>query len=54
MGRSLLHVAQRDAGTERGGYERVPERVGRDRLSDPGAAGDLAHDPPGPALASGC
>jgi hypothetical protein len=42
-----LHVAQRDPGIERSGYERVPERAGRDRLADPGAAGDLADDPPG-------
>src|SRR5262249_56905411 len=29
------------------GDERVPERVGRDGLADPGAAGGLADDPPG-------
>ena len=43
----LLHVAQRDSGIERGGDECVSERVGRDRLADPGAAGGLADDPPG-------
>ena len=47
MRRGLLHVAQRDPGIKRGGYVRVPERVGRDRLADTGAAGDLTHDPPG-------
>jgi hypothetical protein len=31
----------------RGGDERVPQRVGRDDLGDPGPAGDLADDPPG-------
>ena len=47
MGGSLLDIAQRDPGIERGGNERVPERVRRDGLGDPGAAGDLADDPPG-------
>jgi len=31
----------------RGGDERVPECVRGDGLADPGAAGDLADDPPG-------
>ena len=43
----FLDIAQRDPGIERGGNERVPERVRRDGLGDSGAAGDLAHDPPG-------
>jgi hypothetical protein len=42
-----LHVAQGDAGVQRGGDERMSERVGRDGLADPGAAGGLADDPPG-------
>jgi hypothetical protein len=43
----LLHVPQRHPGVKRGGDERVPERVGRDGLGDPGPAGRLANDPPG-------
>jgi hypothetical protein len=42
----LLDVAQRDPGVQRGGDERMPQRVGRDCLGDPGAAGGLADDPP--------
>jgi hypothetical protein len=41
-----LDVAQRDPGIKRGGDERMSERVGRDGLGDPGAAGGLANDPP--------
>jgi hypothetical protein len=44
---SLLDVAQRNPGIQRGGNERVPERVRRDGFGDPGAAGGLADDPPG-------
>jgi len=44
---SLLNIAQRDPGIERGGDERMPQRVRRDGLGDPGAAGELADDPPG-------
>ena len=44
---SFLDVAQRHPRIERGGDERVPQRVGRDGLADPGAAGGLADDPPG-------
>ncbi len=43
----LLDVAQRHPGIQRGGDERVPKRVRGDGLGDPGAAGDLADDPPG-------
>ena len=43
----LLHVTQRDTGIQRGGDERMSERVGRDGLADPGAAGDPANDPSG-------
>jgi hypothetical protein len=43
----FLDVAQRDPSVETGGDERVPKRVGRDGLGDPGAAGGLADDPPG-------
>jgi hypothetical protein len=42
-----LNVAQRDAGVEGGGDERVPECVRADVLADSGAARDLADDPPG-------
>jgi hypothetical protein len=42
-----LHVAQRHPGIKRRGYERVPERVGRDGLADARSAGDLADDPAG-------
>jgi hypothetical protein len=44
---SFLDVAQRHPRIERGGDERVPQRVGRDGLGDPGAAGGLADDPAG-------
>jgi hypothetical protein len=47
MGGGFLHVAQRDSSVQRGGDERVSERVGRDGFGDPGAARDLADDPPG-------
>ena len=43
----LLHIAQRDPGIQRGGDERVAERVRCDGLGDPGAAGDAADDPSG-------
>jgi hypothetical protein len=43
----FLDVAQRDPGIQGGRDKRVPERVGRDGLGDPGAAGGLADDPPG-------
>ena len=41
----FLDVAQRDAGVEGGGDERVAQGVGSDSLGDPGAAGDAPHDP---------
>ena len=44
---SLLDIAQRDPGVERGGDERVPERVRGDGLGDPGTARGLADDPSG-------
>jgi hypothetical protein len=47
VGGGLLHVAQRHAGVQGGGDERVSERVRSDGLGDPGAARDLADDPPG-------
>jgi hypothetical protein len=43
----FLHVAQRDAGVERGGDERVAQRVRPDRLVDARLAGQATHDPPG-------
>src|SRR5215472_10893024 len=45
--RGFLHVTQWDPGIKRGGDKRMSERVGRDGLADPGAAGGLADDPPG-------
>jgi hypothetical protein len=42
MGCGFLHVAQRDAGIEGCGDERVPQRVRADVLGDLGAAGDPA------------
>ena len=47
VGGSLLNVAQRHAGIQGGGDERVPEGVRSYGLGDPGAARDLADDPPG-------
>jgi hypothetical protein len=47
VGGGLLNVAQRHARVEGGGNERVPQRVRADVLADPGAARDLADDPPG-------
>jgi len=47
MGCGLLYVAQRHPGVERGGDERVPQRVRSDVLADPGAPGYPADDPPG-------
>jgi hypothetical protein len=44
MRRGFLDVAQRDPSVECGGDERVPQRVGRDGLGDPGAASDPAED----------
>jgi hypothetical protein len=43
----FLYVAQRDPGVKGGGDERMPERVGPDRLGDARAAGQAAHDSPG-------
>jgi hypothetical protein len=40
----LVHVAQRDSGVERGGGERVAQRVRADLLGDPSAAGDAANN----------
>jgi hypothetical protein len=47
MGGSFPDVAQRHPGVQRGGDERVPQRVRGDRLADPGVARGLADDPPG-------
>ena len=47
VGGGLLHVAQRHPGVESGGDESMPQRVRADVLADPGAARDLADDPPG-------
>ena len=43
----LLDVAQRNAGVQGGGDERVAESVRADPLGDAGEAGDAAHDPAG-------
>jgi hypothetical protein len=45
--RRLLHIPQRHSGIQGGLDEGVSQRVGRDGLADPGAAGGLADDPPG-------
>jgi hypothetical protein len=42
----FLDIAQRHPGIERGGYERVPQRVRPDPFDNPGAAGDTSDDPP--------
>jgi hypothetical protein len=47
VGSCFLHVAECDPGIQRGGDERVPERVGTDGLSDPSMPGEAADDPPG-------
>ena len=44
MAGCFLHVAQRDACVEGSGDEGVPQGVRADRLFDPGAFGDAAHD----------
>jgi len=41
----FLNVAQRDAGVEGGGDERVKQRMGTDLLEDPCPSGDSPHDP---------
>ena len=43
----FLHIPQRDPGVQRGGDERVSERVGRDDFGDPGPAGSAPDDPSG-------
>ena len=52
MRRGFLDVAQRDPSVERGGNEGMPERVGRDDLSDPGATRDPADVRPAPCRSS--
>jgi|HubBroStandDraft_1064217.scaffolds.fasta_scaffold07294_8 hypothetical protein len=47
VGSGFLDVAERDAGVERGGDERVSQSVRSDGLLQSGAAGDPADDPPG-------
>jgi hypothetical protein len=42
-----LHVPQWHSGIQGGGDEGVSQRVRRDGLADPGAAGSAADDPPG-------
>ena len=44
MGGYLLDIAERDPGVQTGGDERVPKRVGRDELADPGAASGRADE----------
>jgi hypothetical protein len=41
----FLNVAQRAPGVERGGDERVPQRVRSDALGNASLAGDATHDP---------
>ena len=43
----LLHVAERHAGDEGGGDERVTEGMRSHPLGDPRPAGDTAHNPAG-------
>jgi hypothetical protein len=43
----FLDVAQRNAGVERSGDERVPQRVRSDAVGDAGLSGNTAHDAPG-------
>jgi hypothetical protein len=43
----FLHVTQRNTSVERGGDERVPQRVRPDSLSDPRLPGDPTHNPTG-------
>ena len=43
----LLHVAERHAGVEGSGDERVTQSMGAHSLGDPRPAGDTAHDPAG-------
>jgi hypothetical protein len=47
VGSGFLHVPQRDPSIQRGGDERVEQRVRPNGRGDPGAAGDPADDPPG-------
>ena len=47
MGGGLLHIAQRHPGVERGGDERVPERVRPDSFANPGPTRHPAVHPPG-------
>jgi hypothetical protein len=46
MGGGLLDVAQRHPGVKRGSDKYVPKGVRGDGFGDPGAAGDLANEPP--------
>jgi hypothetical protein len=46
MGGGFLDVAQRHPGIKRGGNKCVPKGVRGDGFSDPGAASDLADEPP--------
>jgi hypothetical protein len=43
VARRLLHVAERHAGVERCGDERVPEAMGTDPLADPSPARQALH-----------
>jgi len=43
----FLDIPQRDPGVQRGGDERVAQRVGPDGFGDPGVAGYPPDDPPG-------
>jgi hypothetical protein len=47
VGSGFLDIPQRDPGIQRGGDERVPQRVRPDGLGEPGPAGDPPDDPPG-------
>jgi hypothetical protein len=43
----VLHIAERHAGVQGGGEERVTQGVGPDTLGDPPAPGDATHDSAG-------
>jgi hypothetical protein len=54
MGGGLLNVAQRHVGVQTGSDECVSERVRSDGFGDPGAARDLADDPPSAVALASC
>ena len=49
-----MDIAERHARVQRGGDERVPQRVRTDPLVDPGTASDPPHDPGGTVPVGSC